>query len=113
MSDATFSSAAAAAPRSLAGYRRGLDLGRITVAFFIVWDHAHAPGWQIGYLALALFLFLTSFLAVQSYERRPGPDFWRKRCAGDPRHALAHGGHGQRLMVLGVAVLVRLLPGHL
>lgn len=80
MTDATFSPAAVAAPaRPLAGYRRGLDIGRITAAFFIVWDHAHAPGWQIGYLALALFLFLTSFLAVQSYERRPGPGFWRKR----------------------------------
>lgn len=80
MTDATFSGAAApAVPRPLAGYRRGLDLGRIVAAFFIVWDHAHAPGWQIGYTALALFLFLTAFLAMQSYERRPGPGFWHKR----------------------------------
>lgn len=70
---------ASAAPVVRAGYRRGLDLGRIVAAFFIVWDHAHAPGWQIGYLALALFLFLTAFLAVQSYDRRPGPGFWQKR----------------------------------
>ncbi len=48
-------------------------------AFFIVWDHAHAPGWKIGYLALALFLMLTAFLSLQSYERSDGKAFWQKR----------------------------------
>lgn len=65
--------------RAAAGYRRGIDLARISAAFLIVWDHAHAPGWKIGYLALALFLMLTSFLALQSYERSDRGAFWQKR----------------------------------
>ncbi len=65
--------------RSATSYRRGIDLARIVAAFFIVWDHAHAPGWKIGYLALALFLILTSYLALQSYERSDGKGFWQKR----------------------------------
>ncbi len=72
-----------AAARPMTGYRRGVDLARITAAFFIVWDHAHAPGWKIGYLALALFLMLTAFLSLQSYERSEakgqGAGFWKKR----------------------------------
>jgi len=71
------------AARPAAGYRRGIDLARITAAFFIVWDHAHAPGWKIGYLALALFLMLTAFLSLQSFERSEargeGAGFWKKR----------------------------------
>lgn len=62
-------------------YRRGLDLARIVAAFFVIWDHLHAPGWQAGDTALGLFLFLAAFLTVQSYERNPGTGFWRKRAA--------------------------------
>ena len=51
--------------------------------FGIVWDHARAPYADIGYLALALFLVLTSFLAVGSFDRTAGrhdnQNFWLSR----------------------------------
>lgn len=62
-----------------AGYRRSVDLARIVAAFGIVWDHARAPFADEGYLALALFLVLTSFLAVGSFERSDGKRFWWSR----------------------------------
>lgn len=60
--------------------RPGIDLARIIAAFFIVWDHSFAPGWQYCDPALSLFLLLTAFLSLQSYERSGGgAGFWRKR----------------------------------
>lgn len=61
------------------GYRRSVDFGRFVAAFGIVWDHARAPYADIGYTALALFLVLTSFLAVGSFERSDGKRFWLAR----------------------------------
>ncbi len=65
------------------GYRRSLDLARFVACFGIVWDHARAPFADIGYLALALFLVLTSFLAIGSFERssdrQDGQNFWLAR----------------------------------
>lgn len=66
------------------GYRRAIDLARFLAAVGIVWDHARAPYADIGYVSLALFLMLTSFLAVQSYERAGPADtgtrrFWLSR----------------------------------
>ncbi len=61
------------------GYKRSVDLARFVAAFGIVWDHARAPYADIGYTALALFLVLTSFLAVGSFERSDGQRFWISR----------------------------------
>lgn len=65
------------------GYRRSLDLARFVASFGIVWDHARAPYADVGYLALALFLVLTSYLAVGSFERsgtkQDGQNFWLLR----------------------------------
>ncbi len=62
------------------GYRRSLDLARFVACFGIVWDHARAPYADVGYLALALFLVLTSFLSIGSFERSGGrqdsQSFW-------------------------------------
>lgn len=62
-----------------AEYRRSVDLVRFVACFGIVWDHARAPYADIGYTALALFLVLTSFLAVGSFERSDGKRFWLSR----------------------------------
>ena len=61
------------------GYRRSVDLARFVACFGIVWDHARAPYADVGYTALALFLVLTSFLAVGSFERSDGSAFWFAR----------------------------------
>lgn len=61
------------------GYRRSVDLARFLAAFGIVWDHARAPYADVGYLALALFLVLTSFLAMGSFARSDGTKFWFAR----------------------------------
>jgi len=61
------------------GYRRSVDLVRFVAALGIVWDHARAPYADIGYLALSLFLVLTSYLAVGSYLRSDGRNFWASR----------------------------------
>lgn len=61
------------------GYRRSIDLVRFVAAFGIVWDHARAPFADEGYLALALFLVMTSFFAVGSFERSDGTRFWWAR----------------------------------
>lgn len=61
------------------GYRRSVDLARFIAAFGIVWDHARAPFADVGYTALALFLVLTSFLALGSFERSTGQKFWISR----------------------------------
>jgi len=61
------------------GYRRSVDLMRFLAAFGIVWDHARAPYADIGYLALSLFLVLTSYLAVGSFLRSDGKGFWLSR----------------------------------
>ena len=64
-------------------YRRGIDLLRFLAAFGIVWDHARAPYADFGYTALAVFLILTSFFAVGSFDRAhaKGADggFWITR----------------------------------
>lgn len=62
-----------------AGYKRSVDLARFVAAFGIVWDHARAPFADEGYTALALFLVLTSFLAIGSFERSDGKNFWSSR----------------------------------
>ena len=62
-----------------AGYKRSVDLARFVACFGIVWDHARAPYADIGYTALALFLVLTSYLAVGSFERSDGHGFWLSR----------------------------------
>lgn len=61
------------------GYRRSVDLARFVAAFGIVWDHARAPYADVGYTALALFLVLTSYLAMGSFERSDGTKFWLGR----------------------------------
>lgn len=61
------------------GYRRSVDLARFVACFGIVWDHARAPYADVGYTALALFLVLTSFLAIGSFERSDGSAFWFAR----------------------------------
>ncbi len=60
-------------------YRRSVDLARFVAAAGIVWDHARAPYADIGYTALSLFLMLTAFLALQSFERSDGRHFWFAR----------------------------------
>ncbi|MFM2388693.1 MAG: hypothetical protein RLZZ437_248, partial [Pseudomonadota bacterium] len=60
--------ATSAKPAS-ADYNRTIDLVRFVAALGIVWDHARAPLADIGYLSLALFLMLTSYFAVGSYDR--------------------------------------------
>lgn len=72
-------SGSVAVGQTKAGYRRSVDLARFVAAFGIVWDHARAPYADIGYTALALFLLLTSFLAVGSFERSDGRRFWISR----------------------------------
>lgn len=52
-----------------ADYNRTIDLVRFVAALGIVYDHARAPFADIGYLSLALFLMLTSYFAVGSYDR--------------------------------------------
>lgn len=61
------------------GYRRCIDLARFVAAFGIVWDHARAPFADIGYLALSLFLVMTSYLAVGSFLRSDQQAFWLSR----------------------------------
>jgi len=65
--------------KSSVDYRRSIDLLRFVACFGIVWDHARAPYADVGYLALAIFLVLTSFLAVGSFERSKGAKFWLSR----------------------------------
>jgi peptidoglycan/LPS O-acetylase OafA/YrhL len=54
-------------------YRQAIDLARFIAAFGIVAAHAFAmeDDW-VGHIALALFLVLTAFLAVQSAQRAGG-----------------------------------------
>lgn len=72
---------AAEAASATGSYRRSIDLLRFVACFGIVWDHARAPFADIGYLALAIFLLLTSFLAVGSFERSKGGAFLLSRAA--------------------------------
>ncbi len=60
-------------------YRQSIDLARFVAAFGVVWAHAVAPGLWVGHLSLALFLILTSFLAIQSMERAGGRFSWLGR----------------------------------
>lgn len=54
-------------------HRQGIDLARFIAAFGVVVAHALAsPRDWVGHLALALFLILTAFLAVQSAQRAGG-----------------------------------------
>lgn len=69
----------AAAPKIQSRASAGIDLVRILAAFFIVWDHAFAPGWQYCDPALTIFLMLTAFLSLKSYERHGSDGFWQKR----------------------------------
>jgi peptidoglycan/LPS O-acetylase OafA/YrhL len=61
--------------RTTGGYRRSVDLARFVAGFGIVCDPARAPFADIGYLALSLFLVLTSYLAVGSCMRSDGRGF--------------------------------------
>lgn len=64
-------------------YRRAIDLARFLAALGIVWDHARAPFADVGYLSLALFLILTSYFALGSYDRSAArgqaSGFWAAR----------------------------------
>jgi peptidoglycan/LPS O-acetylase OafA/YrhL len=64
-------------------YRRAIDLARFLAALGIVWDHARAPYADIGYLSLALFLILTSYFALGSFDRADArgqaSGFWAAR----------------------------------
>lgn len=54
-------------------HRQGIDLARFVAAFGVVVAHALAsPRDWVGHLALAVFLVLTAFLAVQSAQRAGG-----------------------------------------
>lgn len=56
-----------------AAHRQGIDLARFVAAFGVVVAHALAsPQDWVGHLALAVFLILTAFLAVQSAQRAGG-----------------------------------------
>lgn len=68
-----------AVPKAALNTRPGIDLVRILAAFFIVWDHSFAPGWQFCDPALTIFLILTAFLSLESYERHGPEGFWQKR----------------------------------
>jgi fucose 4-O-acetylase-like acetyltransferase len=59
-------------------HRQGIDLARFIAAFGVVVAHALvSPRDWVGHLALALFLILTAFLAVQSAQRAGGTyAFW-------------------------------------
>lgn len=59
--------------------RQSIDLMRIFAAFGIVWAHMQAPGRMEGYVAVALFIILTSFLSVRSLERGGERRFWLGR----------------------------------
>lgn len=64
--------------RTSSPHRQGIDLARFIAAFGVVAAHALAsPRDWAGHLALALFLILTGFLAVQSAQRAGGTyAFW-------------------------------------
>lgn len=69
-------------PRSPSGHphRQAIDLARFLAAFGIVVAHATvSPRDWVGHLALALFLILTAFLAVQSVARAGGRYGWLRR----------------------------------
>lgn len=74
---------AATAKPAGAEYNRTIDLVRFLAALGIVWDHARAPLADIGYLSLGLFLMLTSYFAVGSYDRAAAKGqaqgFWAQR----------------------------------
>ena len=61
-------------------HRHSIDLARFVAAFGVVWAHAFVSerDW-VGHLALALFLILTAFLAIQSMERAGGRYSWAGR----------------------------------
>jgi peptidoglycan/LPS O-acetylase OafA/YrhL len=59
--------------------RQSIELLRFVCAFAIVWFHMHAPGERLAYSGLALFLILTSFLAVGSLDRGGERRFWHGR----------------------------------
>lgn len=52
---------------------------RILAAFGIVYAHMNAPFWEVGYLALGLFVTLTTLLAAFSAETRDFGRFMRGR----------------------------------
>lgn len=56
-----------------------MDLARFLAAFGIVAAHAYAmeEDW-VGHIALALFLVLTAFLAMQSFQRAGRYPFWAR-----------------------------------
>lgn len=58
---------------------QSLDLMRAMAAFGIVWAHMQAPWMEVGYLALALFVMLTTGMAVFSAESRSFGRFMRGR----------------------------------
>ncbi|MDB5658711.1 MAG: acyltransferase [Cypionkella sp.] len=57
----------------ISNHRQSVDLARFLACFGIVAAHAYAvqDDW-IGHLSLGLFLVLTGFLAMQSYQRSDG-----------------------------------------
>lgn len=66
----------------ISNHRQSVDLARFLACFGIVAAHAYAleDDW-IGHLSLGLFLVLTGFLAMQSYQRAGGRYDFRSRAA--------------------------------
>jgi len=66
----------------ITSHRQSVDLARFLACFGIVAAHAYAleDDW-IGHLSLGLFLVLTGFLAMQSYQRAGGNYDFRSRAA--------------------------------
>ena len=65
---------------SVISHRQSIDLARFLACFGIVAAHAYAleDDW-VGHLSLGLFLVLTGFLAMQSYQRAGGTYNFRSR----------------------------------
>ncbi len=64
----------------VSNHRQSVDLARFLACFGIVAAHAYAleDDW-VGHLSLGLFLVLTGFLAMQSYQRAGGTYNFRSR----------------------------------
>lgn len=64
----------------VSSHRQSVDLARFLACFGIVAAHAYAleDDW-VGHLSLGLFLVLTGFLALQSYQRAGGTYNFRSR----------------------------------
>lgn len=57
----------------------GIEAARLVAAFGIIWFHMHAPGAQIAYAALALFVVMTADLAGRAVLEHGAWPVWRAR----------------------------------